>query len=149
MIKRHKDYLESIGLIEKAFVERVEVCLARMRALSPEPITDILVEDVVQESGSRAYLHLSGYTTNYILDANTFLTNDSVAIFRLSAGVDELTVAVTDYDFIKASEKSRINVQFDLSRHSPSAHWTLQGSRGNCDHIWAMTKKHIRPQLKK
>lgn len=148
MTKRFKDYLTSIGMTEEPFLKRVEHCLARMTAVAPEPVVDLIAEDVVQEDGSKQFLHLAAFTKNCIVAIDQFLTSDEVCVIRLSRGISQLAVASTSYDFQNASPEARISIEFTFTDPATSS-WTLQGSGSNCDHIWDLMKKHVRPQLTK
>jgi hypothetical protein len=147
VIKRFTDYLTLIGMTEKAFVSRVEHGLARLNAVSPERIDDIVVEDLVQEDGTRRYLHISAFSKNYIHDVDSFLTQDGVTVYSLAAGVIRMRVDTTNYEFEKAKAESRIHVDFTLARHRAETSWTLQGTGSNCDHVWSIVKKYITPRL--
>lgn len=147
MIKRFHDYLTSIGMKEKAFLSRVDTVLPQLRAIFPETISDILVEEVVQEDGTPQYLHLIAFSTSYIGGVNNFLSADEVTVTRVDQ-VNHLTMRATSFDLVQAKPKpdSRIYVQFAVGA-GPAQGWALQGSGVNCAHIWRLTNKHIKSRL--
>jgi hypothetical protein len=147
MTKRFADYLSSIGMAEEAYIARVEQCLALMTEVAPERLQEILVEDVVQEDGTRQYIHLNAFTANYILGVSFFLTGDTVEMYRLTAGVTHLSVSAINFDFKEPTAQSRILVNFSLAAHPPGGSWALQASGVNAAHAWRISKERVRPQL--
>jgi hypothetical protein len=147
MIKRFADYLSSIGMTEKAYVARVEECLTLLTEIAPERLQEIVIEDIVQEDGTRQYLHLNAFTSNHLLGMDNFLSGDTVQMYRLTRRVVSLQTSATNFDFKTGTTRSRIHIVFRLESHAPGTGWVLQGSGTNAAHIWRITKERVRPQL--
>lgn len=143
MKKKFADYLAAIDLSQQAFVSRVEYALTRIETVAGEPVEDFLVEDLITQEGARSYLHLVAFTKAYVVAMDDFTTENAVTVFPY-ATVHELEVATTDYEFKDPTTTSRIVVEFTLGSHEG---WNLQGTRENCDAIWAAVKKRLRPLM--
>jgi len=147
VLQKFSDYLSSIGITERAYIDRVEACLNAMNIVAPTPITDLIVEDIIQEDGTRQYLHLVGIAGSFLVSFNFFLTAEKVSVHALSRGVVRLSATTTNYDYTAAKPESRILVDFVIGGE-PEGGWQLQASGANVDAVWEFTKSHLRTQMK-
>jgi hypothetical protein len=138
------DYLKSVDLTQKAFIARVETALARTEALTGEKVERIIIEDAIDQEGTRQYLHFVAFTSQFLATISEFATETELSLYPLDNNIHVLRVAVTDYEVGKPTTTSRIHVEFDIGSHEG---WTLQGTRENCDVIWEAVQERVRPNL--
>lgn len=135
------EYLDSIG-ITGLFLKRVEEVLSFYQKVYSDQVQDILVTEYLDKEGNRHYESVWLFSETSIMEAKQFLQEDSFDSATLSKQVTHWRVEKTDYDFDKASTKSRMVLHFALVSRLSSE---LRASRENCDHLKALFFKYIVP----
>jgi len=144
MKKEFIKYLESIN-ITKAYCKRIETIYEFYKDMCPDEITGIFVTDYITEDGAREYDCLWFFSEKYIMEAKQFITKDDFDIAPIQNRIVYLASKKQDYDFKKATEKSRLNVKFDMDTQVGC---TFKASNENCDYLKEIIFRYIVPNLK-
>ena len=140
-------YLESIGMT-KTLCKRVETIYEFYKEICPDKITGIFVTDYIKGDGSREYENLWFFSTKYCMEAANFITADHFDMAPIAKRVFRWEIKKQDYDFKKATEKSRLSLEFDMSGAGPGGvSGYLKASKGNCDHLKDIILKYVVPNL--
>jgi hypothetical protein len=134
-------YLESIG-IEGLFLERAEKVIDFYQQLYPDQIEDIFVTEYLDKDGNRQYESVWLFSNTGAMEAKAFLKKDDFDFASLKQQVKYWNIKKTEYDFCKATNKSRMILDFELLTGILCA---LKASRENCDYLKALLFKHIIP----
>lgn len=130
MIPTFIEYLKTIGLTEP-LQERIETIYDFFKGVCPEDITDIFVNDYIKEDGTREYVDVRFLSQKFTMIAANFINTDDFRI-GLLPHVDRITVQKSNYDFKKATEKSRMSVRVDYADKTLS---DFRASKENCDYL--------------
>lgn len=144
MKREFVEYLESIG-ITKTFRERIETIYEFYKNICPDEIEDIFVTEYINSDGSREYENLWFFSEKYVMEAKRFITEDNFDITPIHKRIHFLTIKEQDYDFRKATKKSRLYLQFALDT---TAEGEFKASKENCDYLREIFLKYILPNLK-
>jgi hypothetical protein len=136
-----ENYMKYIGL-PADLRNRVEAFYGFWRVLCPDKIEWMFVNDFVNKDQSRVFDSLLFFSQHYVMEAKDFGTKENFHMGKLELPVIFLSVQTEDYDFKKATEKSRLFFRASLTA-STSA--TLRGSRENCDCLWQLVVQHFAP----
>lgn len=137
-------YLKSIGITE-TFRKRIETIYEFYGNICPDEIGGIFVTDYIKEDGSREYQNLWFFSPKYCMEAKLFITTDDFDITPIQKRVYYWTVEKKNYDFKKATEKSRLHLKITLDAGIKG---DLKASKGNCDHLRNIILRYIAPNLK-
>lgn len=147
MRKEFENYLESIG-IKKPLQERIAEIFEFYRGLCPDKITGIFVSDYIKEDGTREYENLWFFSERYNMEAKQFVTKDDFDIMPMKGRIAYCTVEKEEYDFRKATEKSRLNLKFYVNPPTiTTVSGTIKASKENCDYLRDILRKYIQPNL--
>ena len=138
-------YLESIGITE-ALRKRIETIYGFYREICPDEIKDIFVTDYINGDGSRKYENLWFFSEKCGMEATQFTIKDSFDIVPVLKRVWHWRIEKQDYDFKKATEKSRLYLSFDIGSYAFGGE--LKASKENCDHLRDIILKYVVPNLK-
>ena len=144
MYEQFKEYFDSIGLTQDAFVERTKLALATLAEVMPEPIVEVIVEDVVDEEGNRSYLHLGGVSENFIGFVENFIHTSDNAFIGPMGPASNLRVTKQAFDFKEATKESRLQVHVVIGA---STNWNIQTTGSNCEHAWRLVQEQLRPRM--
>lgn len=135
-------YLNDIDITTRAYIKRIESIYELCCYMCPEKIEDILVEDYIKDDGTREYEDLNFFSKGYCLSAHQFLTKNNIHIGVLAKRIIGWRVQATDFDFKKATTKSRLNVSV---RTLDDIEGEFKAARENCRHLQAIIDKYIKP----
>jgi len=136
-------YLESIGMT-KTLRKRVETIYAFYTETCPDEITDIFVSDYIKEDRTREYQNLWFFSPKCCMEAHSFITEDYFDIDAMQNRIATWEIRKQDYDFKKATEKSRLHLVFWLP---PDRHAEFKASKENCDYLKDIFLKYVVPNL--
>ena len=109
--------------------------------MNEEPI-DAIIEDYINQDGTRVYSHLTFFSEHYFTGIANFLTEDTIFLHNLSRRIESMYISKRDYDFKQATEKSRLTLNFNYdSNNEMSGNFTA--SKENCDHLWTICQKYF------
>jgi len=138
-------YLESIGLT-KTLCERIKTIYEFYRDTCPDEITGIFVTDYITEDGSREYENLWFFSKIYAMEAKQFIVKDDFDMTPIKNRIIYWKIQKKDYDFKKATEKSRLYLEFGLDTGIAGV---FKASKENCDYLKDIILKYVLPNLKK
>ena len=136
-------YLESIGMT-KTPLKRVETIYAFYTEMCPDEITDIFVTDYITEDGTREYQNLWFFSTKCCMEAHSFITEDHFDMDVMRGGVHSWEIKKQDYDFKKATAKSRLHLKFYMSH---PRFGELKAAKENCDYLKNIILKYVVPSF--
>jgi len=137
-------YLESIGLTE-TLCKRIETIYEFYKDVCPDEIADIFVTDYITEDGSREYENLWFFSEKYAMEAKQFITKDDFDITPIKNRIHYCRIQKWDYDFKKATEKSRLYLRCD---QDTGMSCEFKASKENCDYLKDIILNYILPNLK-
>lgn len=143
MEKEFITYLKSIGITE-AIRKRIETIHEFYREICPDKITGIFVTNYMEEDGERMYENLWFFSENYCMEAKQFIAKDDFDITPIRSRIYYWTIRKQDYDFKKATEKSRLYLKFKLSTRIEGE---FKASKENCDYLREIFLKYVVPNL--
>jgi len=127
------EYLKSLGMTE-ILQQRVSSIYDFFQQVCPEPIIDIFVNDYVKEDGSREYESLWFFSKSYVMSTSPeFATSDKFDMANSRKKVVYWIIEKRDYDFKKATEKSRLNLKYTVCPIEMQCE--LKASKENCDYL--------------
>jgi hypothetical protein len=144
MKKDMLDYCHSIGLTEP-FLERIKYLYKMVVEVIKEEPVEFLIEEYINGEGVRTYTDVSFFCENYWIEINQFLTDDKLLIHKIGQHVIAINIAKQDYDFKKATERSRLNVEIMCDNHFGG---NYKASKENCDYLWTIICKYYIPLIK-
>ena len=144
MEKEFIKYLESMG-ITKALRERIETIYECCKELCSNEITNIFITDYIKEDGLREYENLWFFSEKYCMEAKQFRTIDDFDIIPIKKRVTYWNIQKQDYNFKKATEKSRlflrVNFEFGMSG-------VFKAAKENCDYLKKIILKYVMKNMK-
>lgn len=135
-------YLREVNIITRALLKRVEFMYRLCSDMCPDEIEDIFVTDYIKEDGTRDYENLWFFSKNYCLEAKKFLTQIDLDITPIKNRIIYWTVTAQEFDFKKASENSRLNLEFQTIQR---IHGDFKSAKGNCASLQAIISKYVKP----
>jgi len=145
MRKEFVEYLNSIG-VTKILQERIATIYEHFEQICPDEITDIFVTDYIKQDESREYEYLCFFSEKYFMDAKQFVAEDDFSINPIKKRLYALNIKKKDYDFKKATEKSRLFLHWYVDI-GVGVEITLKASKENCDYLRDITLKYVVPNL--
>ena len=138
-------YLKAIGLVGP-LIDRISSVMDTCQQICPETLTDIFVSEYMKEDGTREYENLWFFSEGYCVEAKSFILTISLDCAPWKKMVVNLRVECKDYDFKKATEKSRLNATFAIRAAPPSGLvGILKASKENCDYMKDILNKYLIP----
>ena len=137
-------YLESIS-ITKAVREKIEKIYKFYQEICPDEIKGIFITDYIKEDGSREYENLWFFSEKNCMEAKQFIIKDDFDITPIKKRVYYWTIQKQDYDFKKATKKSRVHLKFDLDTGIVGV---LKAAKENCDYLKEIILKYVKINLK-
>jgi len=137
-------YCKSIDLTGP-FLKRIEEIYEMVIEVIKEEPDKVIIEDYINEDGARTYTDLSFLSASYLVSIAQFLTNDTIILNDVKDKIESITISKQDYDFKKATEKSRLNLKI-LYLH-PGIIGNYTASKENCDFLWKHARDYFFPLL--
>lgn len=136
------EYLKTIGVMEP-LQERIRSIYEFFKETCPEDIIDIFVDEFITNEGERRYTDVHFLSENFKMLAANFINIDDFKCtpLRQARGI---RVQKLDYDFKKASDRSRMHVM--VQYYDPGM-TEFKASRENCDYLKGIIQKHYFPRL--
>lgn len=139
------DYLKSIGMVD-VLQQRVSAIYDFYEKVCPEKILSIFVSEYIKKDGAREYENLTFFSEKSVMEAKQFLTGDNFDFAPMGKRVFYWRIKKQDYDFQKATEKSRLNLRVNLSP-TVMGYLLFKASKENCDHLKEVFIKHLLPNI--
>lgn len=137
-------YLESIGITGE-LTKKIGTVYEFYKEVFPnETITDIFITDYIKEDGTREYESLWFFSENYLMEAKQFIIMDDFDITPVKNRIIYIELKKQNYDFKKATEKSRFNLSVRLDTGIVGE---FKASKENCDYFKDIFRKYIQSNL--
>jgi hypothetical protein len=148
MKKEFVEYLELIGLTD-VIIKRIEDIYRfyeeSLKKLDDE-ILGIFVTDYMPKDGLRQYENIWFFSNKYFMEAKLFYQKDDFDIEPAEEKINYIQVEKNDYDFLKATDKSRLYIRYTSSTLSEGE---LKASKENCDCLKEIYFKYLLPNFKR
>ena len=146
MKKEFLDYLRMIGITADEYLKRIETIMEVQSNICQEEIIDIFVDEYIKEDGSRDYEDITFFSNEHDFGVVQFLTEDNFILTKRIKNVSAIKIKKHDYDFKKATENSRLNIEvrYDISE----MYAIFKASKENCDHLKQIYFKYVAPNIK-
>jgi hypothetical protein len=134
-------YIDDIG--EPTTVkERVNNLFEQYKNLFAEEIEDIFIEEYIDKKGEKRYDGIHFFSKNIDYQISNFLFKDNLFILPIKNRIDIIKITEKiDYDFAKATNKSRLKIECSDSRGDLRGDFFATGN--NCDHLTKIIKKYL------
>jgi len=142
--KEFTKYLNDVG-ITKALHKRIETIYEFYSGICPDEIIDIFVTDYITKDKEREYESIWFFSEKYCMEAKQFIKNDDFDITPMQNRIYYWNIKINDYDFKKATEKSRLHLRFDMDTMIRAE---FKAAKENCDYLRDIILKYIIPNLK-
>ncbi len=136
-------YLRDIG-VEEPLQQRIELIYSYIQKIVPCRVTDIFVDEYVKEDGTHIYESLTFYADNVTVSAFNFIRKIELHFSQADPKITLMIINSKDYDFEKASDKSRLQIKYYLSQVEQVTGFFKATSK-NCDYLMKIHKKYITP----
>ena len=137
------EYLQSLGFTD-ILLPRCNELFRMLSDIADEEILDIFVSEYFEEDGSRYYEDFRVFTKTYCLVGVNFLHEERLAIWKYENRYENINLRSTNYNFKEATALS--NLAIHCTRESlQEASLILKSSRENCDHLYYIFKKYLKP----
>lgn len=137
-------YLQSLGFTEILLPKCNEI-FGILSEMADEEILDIFISEYLQEDGTRYYEDFRVFTETTCLVAKDFLHEHRFALWNLKDRYHNANLHSTNYDYKEATALSRLTI-YCYSKEGQTG-LVMKASKKNCDHLYNIFKKHIRPNL--
>ncbi len=138
-------YLDQLGMAQP-FQNRIQEIVDFYEKYCSKGIADIFVSEYVDSDGKRQFENLWVFDDECFYEAKEFLTRDVYDLLRIKNRIEYWEMDKTEYDFEKASEKSRMSITVQTSY--PTGGY-FKASQENCDALRDIFVKHFIPNLRK
>lgn len=135
-------YLKGVDIVTRTLLKRIEFMYILCSDMCPEEIEDIFIDEYIKEDGTREYEDLNFFSKRYCLCAKNFLTKIQFIAAPMAKRIAIWRVTAQDFDFKKATEKSRLNISFKLLEDIDCE---FKATKDNCHSLQAIIKKYIIP----
>lgn len=136
------EYLNRMGITTDILKDRVKLAYSVASQMCPEEIEEVFVSDYIKDDGIREYESVWFFSKGYCIEAHNFITENSIDIVRIKT--KRLQIELKDYDFKKATEKSRLRVLILLGE---TLEGEIKAAKENCDVLRDITIKYFKPRL--
>jgi hypothetical protein len=144
MKEKFHEYLKVIGMTQ-TLINRVETLYIFVSGKCPDEIEDIFVTDYINEEGARVYESLWFFSSKYCIEAHMFISQEYFDITPTRNRVVRWEMKKQEYDFTKATEKSRLYLAVRLDT---GISCSFKVSKENCDYFKDIFSKYIQANLK-
>jgi len=135
-------YLKQIDIKTKALTDRIRFVCDVASEICPEEIEQIFIADYIKEDNTRAYESIWFFSERYCLEVKNFETDYNIDIVPIKVYWFEMSLK--DYDFKKATQKSRLQVSMIFDGQISGS---LKAAKENCDVLRDILLKYIKPNL--
>jgi hypothetical protein len=140
-------YLKSLGL-GKPLVARVTTAYKFWGRLLPATIDDLFVSEYVGEEGDRNYDSLWLLSSEFLVEAHQFVTEDHGDVVRITHGFSRIDIVRRDFELDAATERSRLTVTVDFGAPGlASLSGSFRATGDNCLKLQDLLETRFLPNL--
>jgi hypothetical protein len=144
------EYMKTIGVSEtlaSEFQRQYEF----FKNICPEKIEHMFIDDYINQEGTRIFESTNFFSASFAMEAKTLGPTGEYEMALFLPRLRYWSVEAKDFDFKKATDKSRLVFKFVLFEGGglslPTA--TLKASKENCDYLWNLISIYFVPKLQK
>jgi len=138
-----ENYISSIAGSD-VLLEKVKAVKKLADAICPDKIEDFFVSEYRKSDDERVYQSLFLFSERYLLESKNIISAETkIDITFYFAYVDYFEITSNEFNFTKASEKSTLQVEGNIGQ----ATFKLNASGKNCDKLWNIINKYLKPNL--
>lgn len=142
-----EEYFQAIG-IKDPIKKRIGYIFSIAKRLEPnEKFENVTINEYLDKEFNRHYESIRFYSENIAIVAHRFLTEEAFVVSNLNQTIPRVQFNVKDYDFTKATANSRIQILCE--QHFCDSPMILKGTAENCDYIFEVYKRILKPRLHK
>lgn len=112
--------------------------------MCPDEIKDIIITNYVKNDLTTEFQSLWFFSDKYCLEAKKFLTKYDLDIAYFYESVKYWNIKLEDYNYKKASTKSKITLEAELLQ-GIALEFRAEGI--NCDYLKKIINKYIKPNV--
>ena len=140
------DYLKSLSMPD-AYLERTTSVIEQIERLFTLNTDDLFITDYIKDDGERVFESLWLFDGGLLVEAKNFLKQEDFDLIRLKSNVAYLRVMSSNFNFAKATNKSRLNIEFNFRDGSTGLSAQMRASRENCVKLLGLLQTYISPNL--
>ena len=137
-------YLNKVDITTRVLLKRIEFIYTLFGNMFPDEIEDVFITEYVKEDGTREYENFWVFSKGYCGEAKKFLNQVDLDITPIKNRITYWTVQANDYDFKKATVKSRLNLYLE-TLHNITC--DFKATRGNCGYLQSLINKYVKPNI--
>ena len=137
------NYLTSLPM-PNTYVNRTTAVLDQIERLFIFETEDLFVTDYIKDDGERVFESLWLFNRDLAVEAKDFLNKEDFDLTPIKSTVGYLCVKSSGFDFVKATNKSRLNISFYF-RGGISAQMRASGE--NCLKLLGVFQTYVKPNL--
>lgn len=137
-------YLKKVDITTRVLLKRIELIYTLCSDMCPDELEDIFVTDYIKKDGTREYENLWFFSKSHFLEAKKFMTTIDLDITPLKNNITYWTVSIHDFNFKKASTKSRLNLRFRWAE-TTDLDASFKASGKNCEYLQSIINKYVKP----
>lgn len=144
------NYLTSLPM-PKTYVNRTTVVLDQIERLFTFETEDLFVTDYIKDDGERVFESLWLFNRNLVVEAKDFLNKEDFDLTPIKSAVGYLCVKSSGFDFVKATNKSRLNIKFNFCLEGGMGFTgisaQMRASGENCLKLLGVLQTYVKPNL--
>lgn len=137
-------YLLSLGFTD-ILLPRCNEVFRILSDMAGEEILDVFISEYREEDGKCYYEDFRVFTETACLAVKNFLHEYRFVFWRLKNRYNNANLHSTNYDYREATALSRLTI-LCYSKEGQTG-LIMKASQKNCDHLYSIFKKYIRPNL--
>ena len=141
-------YLRSVDIVTRSLIKRIELICTLCTDMCPDKLEDIFVTDYVSKEGTREYENLWFFSKSYCLEAKKFMTEITLDIAPFKNNIAAWAISTQDFNFKKASTKSRLSLHLKFSTTATSGLTaSFKASGKNCEALQSIINRYVKSYL--
>ena len=137
-------YLNDLEL-STVYLERIQEVYDLYRNICPEEITNIFITDYTTNEGKMQLETLWFFSDSYCMEAKQCFTNqEAFDIAYFNKSIERIVIKKQNYDFKKATLKSRLNIEIKIKG---DIFGLFKASQYNCDNLKNIFLTQLKPNL--
>jgi len=137
-------YLRSLGFTDILLPKCNEI-FGILSELADEEILDIFISEYLQKDGTSNYEEFRVFTETTCLVAKNFLHEHIFVLWNLKSRYVNSHFHSLNYDYKEATAQSRLIIHCTSTEGQTGL--LMKATKKNCDHLYSIFKKHIKPNL--
>ncbi len=138
-------YFIDIG-IEEPIQQRIQLLYSYIQKIIPFTLKDVFVNDHIDEDETHKFNELDFYTDKNTFTLLNFIRSNVFVISPPDLKIASMKIDSHEYDFEKASAKSRVRVRL-VYFNTERVYGELRATGNNCDYLMRILGKHFIPRI--